>query len=142
MRRYGVLALVLVGFVGGIAFVYSCGGGGGSSAEADVPPGEVHSILLAISGGNSYSNSWQPHSGGESFIITDIKVDSGDDSVRFQIGDNEFVKWFADLSGTGDVQTHEFRSGIRFYPGDPIGVNALPAQGSEITVFLSGYVPN
>ena len=28
MKRLGIIVLVIAGFVGGIAFVYSCGGGG------------------------------------------------------------------------------------------------------------------
>ncbi len=62
--------------------------------------------------------------------------------MRVQIGDNVFVKWFADTGGTGDVQTYELRSGIRFHPGDLVNVNMVPAAGSELSIFLSGYIPN
>ena len=34
MKRIGIVALVLAGFVGGVAFVYSCGGGSSASGEA------------------------------------------------------------------------------------------------------------
>ena len=142
MKRFGLVSLVLVGFIAGIAFVYSCGGGGGSAALAQDGSVDVHSILLSISNGNSYSVSWQPHTGGESFVITDIKIDSGDTAVRVQIGDNVYVKWLADTGGTGDVQTYELRSGIRFHPGDLVNVNMVPAAGSELSIFLSGYIPN
>jgi hypothetical protein len=34
MKRIGIVVLVLAGFVGGVAFVYSCGGGSSASGEA------------------------------------------------------------------------------------------------------------
>lgn len=34
MKRIGIVALVLAGFIGGVAFVYSCGGGSSASGEA------------------------------------------------------------------------------------------------------------
>ena len=141
MKKIGLISLMLAGFIGGIAFVYSCGGSGSSAMAQEGSP-EVQSILLSLNNGSSYSVSWQPHTGSDSFVITDIKIDSGDTAVRVQIGDNVYVKWFADTGGSDDVQTYTFRSGIRFNPGDPVNVNMVPAVGSELAIFLSGYVPN
>ena len=45
MKRLGSMFLVMVGFLAGIAFVYSCGGGG-SSSNADVAALEARIEVL------------------------------------------------------------------------------------------------
>ena len=46
MKRYGELLLILAGFVAGITFVYSCGGGGSSGSAATIDQLEARIVDL------------------------------------------------------------------------------------------------
>ena len=51
MKKLGALGMVFVGFVAGIFFVYSCGGGGGGNAIAEIT--DITGIITGLSGINS-----------------------------------------------------------------------------------------
>ena len=56
MKRFGTGILVFAGFIAGIAFVYSCGGGGGGAIAAPIEAvgTEITSLPYTISSSGSY----------------------------------------------------------------------------------------
>ena len=46
MKKLGSIGLMCAGFIAGIAFVYSCGGGGSSSGAATVEELEARIVAL------------------------------------------------------------------------------------------------
>jgi hypothetical protein len=65
MKRWGIVLLVMVGFVSGIAFVYSCGGGGSGALAAveahfhdEITPGVFPIGASAFIGNNIYLAQW------------------------------------------------------------------------------------
>jgi hypothetical protein len=135
MKRWGTITLVLVGFVAGIAFVYSCGGSsGGSNAIAHASdPADIQSIY-AFANLASISNSvdWLTLGPSENFIVTDI-ASGYPICLRAKGGDWRFCA----TAGISD-NTYNFSSGIRFYPNETIQIYFEGNTGIYI-YNLSGY---
>jgi hypothetical protein len=131
MKRFGIFMLVLIGFGGGIAFVYSCGGGSsGSTSNAQPLASEVLSFYGTLSSVGS-SVEWFTVGASENFVITDIYSSydieiSANGDVRFKMNNN-----------TG-LFLYRFASGIRFYPGETIKIKSAQAGLNPITI--SGHL--
>ncbi len=126
MKKFGTFALISIGFIAGIAFVYSCGGSGSSSAAA------VRTGYLSI--------------GYEGFHPLDPADPSSDGYASLNLPHNSRIKsitgYFTDSFGPGYTSL-EFRtfnrdgttSGAQY-----IGTENLNGYGSETLSFPTGLV--
>ena len=136
MKRLGIFTLVMVGFIAGIAFVYSCGGGGGSTVDAQLAsPNDIRSFYADVERNNIGADG--KHDlyivpSGYNFIITDICA-----PAPFQINSKNVETRFATNSSNTSGQYH-FQSGVVFYSGETIEI-ALGVSGN-IGISLSGYL--
>ncbi len=135
MKRFGIVAFVLVGFIGGIAFVYSCGGGGsgGSTANAQPPdPSNIQSLYTSQSLAVANSYDWLTLGSTENFILTDIVSNY---SFCLRVKDGEYR--FCTTSAVGNIN-YSLSSGIRFHPGETIRA-VFEGTSGWVLVSLSGY---
>ncbi len=156
MKRFGLVTMVMVGFIAGIAFVYSCGGSGGGNPAIAQPLDASYIRSTNLSFYAPTTKIWVPHSGSESFIITDLETHSrftdntggyiGGCNLYLSVdgGDIKYVPGRAWNSADPYTESfvRSFESGIHFSPSETISIK-YTSTGDECSVFLSGYiVPN
>ena len=131
MKRSGMILMVLVGFIAGIAFVYSCGGSGsGTSSEAQPSAANVFSMYAEIQPNSVYQ--WMTLGKSDNFVITDIYSDK----VLVISGDNE-VRCVTLSDGVN--YSSSYLSGIRFYPSESIKIKNLHL-GEPARVTITGHL--
>ena len=142
MKRLGVAAVVCVGFIAGIAFVYSCGGG--SSAEAVTDVTGIESRLDTIS--DQITSLHNSLTGADIMTIKVLDyVDLPDDSSAFSTpislaGYKEIYYMYSGESGV-IINAHHTAGGVtqNIRMNDGLVKNgAMPAYGD--TVVFEAYV--
>ena len=130
MKRYASLMLVAVGFIAGIAFVYSCSSDGtAANSHVDGDASAITSVWVEnlASGADT---QWINVNSGEIFILTDVFA-----NIRFQIEDGSGNVKFKRDAGESSFS---FASGIPFEPGEEVVlVNTGISPGNFL---LSGYM--
>lgn len=129
MRRFGMIGLLFVGFVAGTFYVYSCGGGSGSSSEAQLPASEIYSFYADMTPGELRDVLGLGAS--ENFVVTDI-VTEGEVSIRTSLNE---IRYRVSEASPG---FHSFSSGIRFYPGETIRIQNEDVSTNQVTI--TGYL--
>ncbi len=147
MKRFGSVTLILAGFIAGLVFVYSCNlGGNGNDAEAQPrSPLDIQSYYVELTSTSSIKD--QDPFGNESFIITDISVNSisnfNTEIVLSEKSTREVRFRFVKSAGTTIPFTESihFNSGIVFNPGETMRVEGFNlAPGIITSVNISGYL--
>jgi hypothetical protein len=138
MKKFGIISFTIAGFIAGIAFVYSCSGGGSGGSNAIAHPSDPANIISTYDAVNlaSISNSvdWLTLGPDENFVVTDI-ISNFPICLLPAGGERRFCA----TGGVGPGEnTYSLSSGIRFYPNETIRIYFNGTVGQYI-YNISGY---
>ena len=147
MKRFGLVAVVCVGFIAGIAFVYSCGGG--SSAEAVTDVTGIETRLDTISNQiTSLHNSIadadimtikvfdNPSFPGSYLILSDAISVKGYREISFMRPSNQIAMWAHHTAGGFTQRIQLSANGTMPAYGDTLVIEAFNTSGSADSGFL------
>jgi|GEM_PF-6251239 len=159
MKRFGMIGLLFVGFVAGMFYVYSCGGGGGSSAMAEITDvsgletrlDAINASIQGIEINNSTDMSGLTSAlGSLATAISGIetKLDNINTSIQGMGGESAIKSQILSITGVGNGAYYDFPGFIdttgynRFYISCSNSIDDPLSVENSINQYVEGMLIN